>query len=864
MLCHALRELHPFPRQTDFKIVCIVTPETVDVASIKELRKAFDEVIGVEVIGSGIDGEAGLNLMGRPDLHSALTKLHIFRLGDQFKKLIYLDADVLPIRPLDHLFQIPNHFSACPDVGWPDCFNSGVMVFEPKTEDFDGMMKLMKDAISGGDAVAEASRSGSGSSNGNGSFDGADQGLLNEWFSAEGGGGDWNRLSFSYNVTPGAAYSYPPAYKRFGSKIHNIHFIGSNKPWRSIRSRPASAPAPDLSTLPFDYPSLVDRWFAVYDKYVRPTTDPALRQTFTVPETHAVWNQPALATQQGRQDLERLALEHAPTTTVKHVRFGFGSESDSPSSNYPSMDRPGNYRSLPIGGRVDLIRRQAQKPEEAEKEPMPSAAASPPFYAQPLPTQRINDVATKPDNKPTGPISAVWDAQIAAPPPQTGPEFVGTTGYYENAWDRPSDAQKEEWNPVNSYPVIPAQVKDDAWYAGAADIPPDRRNVKAVFPWEQNQQRHQPARVFPQGDSPLPISPPTQTESLPESSAAPHREASDSPANSGPQTHADHQHTRQKSFAESIASYTNAWDQDPSITRYVNRLKAVPRANPRASMSGNGPVSQSPMKGHRRESSSATHTFIPPPDDRSEDGDVEDSSTESEDNGDNDTDYSGPPFSHKKHDRRGGGSGGAGGHGHTGGNKGGRHNSRHSGRGSSSQHASPQAEEATGKGSSTTTRKYRERGSQTESVPTHDRRVQAVSPQSRLFVLPSDGSSANLTDLASPQGTVRGSPPALASRNTSHESVNSHFRRALFTQGPQGVTEVMTPSIDDDKIRRFMINQNRRTSGERYSSSSTLVIKSQETSHQNQPTRASRVFDPATSLDVSPPPPRPSSLPQSA
>jgi glycogenin glucosyltransferase len=32
---------------------------------------------------------------------------------------------------------------------------------------------------------------------GNGSFDGADQGLLNEWFSEEGGGGAWNRLSFT-------------------------------------------------------------------------------------------------------------------------------------------------------------------------------------------------------------------------------------------------------------------------------------------------------------------------------------------------------------------------------------------------------------------------------------------------------------------------------------------------------------------------------------------------------------------------------------------------------------------------------------------------------------------------------------------
>jgi hypothetical protein len=64
VLCHALNDLHPQPREIDFQTVCIVTPETVDVGSIKQLRQAFDVVIGVEVITSGTEGEDGLNLMG--------------------------------------------------------------------------------------------------------------------------------------------------------------------------------------------------------------------------------------------------------------------------------------------------------------------------------------------------------------------------------------------------------------------------------------------------------------------------------------------------------------------------------------------------------------------------------------------------------------------------------------------------------------------------------------------------------------------------------------------------------------------------------------------------------------------------------
>lgn len=42
-----------------------------------------------------------------------------------------------------------------------------------------------------------------------------------------------------YNVTPSAAYTWAPAYKRFGHKISNVHFIGPNKPWTSLPGRPA-------------------------------------------------------------------------------------------------------------------------------------------------------------------------------------------------------------------------------------------------------------------------------------------------------------------------------------------------------------------------------------------------------------------------------------------------------------------------------------------------------------------------------------------------------------------------------------------------------------------------------------------------
>ena len=66
----ALRDVHPsppiFPDELDpseFHTVCLVTPETVDVSTVKLLRRVFDVVIGVEVIEA--ETEEGLRLLGR-------------------------------------------------------------------------------------------------------------------------------------------------------------------------------------------------------------------------------------------------------------------------------------------------------------------------------------------------------------------------------------------------------------------------------------------------------------------------------------------------------------------------------------------------------------------------------------------------------------------------------------------------------------------------------------------------------------------------------------------------------------------------------------------------------------------------------
>lgn len=65
-LVASLRDVHSIPAvspEVDFETVCLVTPETVDVSCIKLLRKAFDVVVGVEIIED--EHKKGLELLGK-------------------------------------------------------------------------------------------------------------------------------------------------------------------------------------------------------------------------------------------------------------------------------------------------------------------------------------------------------------------------------------------------------------------------------------------------------------------------------------------------------------------------------------------------------------------------------------------------------------------------------------------------------------------------------------------------------------------------------------------------------------------------------------------------------------------------------
>ncbi|TPX34895.1 hypothetical protein SmJEL517_g02547 [Synchytrium microbalum] len=270
VLAHALRE-----SGTSHSLSCIVTPETLSATAIPILRRVFDHVAIVPVLRSG-DPER-LGLLGRPELDVTFTKIHLWNPEVMpFDKVVFLDADTLPLRNVDELFEYVSGdvaFAAAPDQGWPDCFNSGVFVLKP-----DAAVHVALQSH------AEAQ----------GSFDGGDQGLLNTFFSTWSGvtaptdhptPPTSTRLPFIFNVTPTAIYSYLPAFVHYRTNIAIVHFIGEFKPWMYDRFTDGSV-VPRGHSVPQTL-EVVQKWWTIFDTY---SISGQLNQVHTLRGRFSGWN----------------------------------------------------------------------------------------------------------------------------------------------------------------------------------------------------------------------------------------------------------------------------------------------------------------------------------------------------------------------------------------------------------------------------------------------------------------------------------------------------------------------------------------------------------------------------------------------
>jgi len=182
---------------------------------VSTLNNAFDKVISVDALITEQSSKYDV-LVQRPELAVTYTKLHAFRLTE-FDACCFLDADTMVVENIDDILNKNTCFAACPEFSWPDSFNSGVFTFKPNLETYDTLMKLASEQ--------------------NSSYDGGDQGLLNNHFK-----NNWKRMSVLYNMPvqnfgklsmKPENYGFSPAFMQFGGNTKVVHFLGGggNKPW---------------------------------------------------------------------------------------------------------------------------------------------------------------------------------------------------------------------------------------------------------------------------------------------------------------------------------------------------------------------------------------------------------------------------------------------------------------------------------------------------------------------------------------------------------------------------------------------------------------------------------------------------------
>ncbi|KAE8403089.1 nucleotide-diphospho-sugar transferase [Aspergillus pseudonomiae] len=601
VLAHSLRD-----NGTNAKLVVLYTPDSLLPATIRELQSVYDELIPVHITSNHTP--ANLWLMERPDLISTFTKIELWK-QTQFKRIVYIDCDVVAVRAPDELLALEVDFAAAPDVGWPDIFNSGVMVLRPNMQDYFALKALAERGIS---------------------FDGADQGLLNMHFR------NWHRLSFTYNCTPSANYQYIPAYKHFQSTINLVHFIGAQKPWNMSRqASPAESP----------YGQLLGRWWSIYDRHYRPVT--------TVPKNEWVDASvtPERNVQSHREDSEtvpppvqpvssisqklipeivyerplethtEVSFEHPPVTQALHrsdetsvyappqaqlcqerehipgpvvtpaeaERPIQKEHHDSKSVQVPILSAVPQYvrgeehvsayiqphYETPIGSHVEqpsgmqanMPVTYSVPPDAAQSQAYQQSEEHPPEAGEH--SQHSHKPPPSPEPQEFEPPRTQWDPAREPPPLNTKPEGIALESkIYTMSED------KELFKPPPFYPEAPKNM-----YYEVPSTKPEPEKLSQIFPWEN--QAPKPTRVFVDDDQ-LSVSIPssllsqiapeeTPTSSLGYTASWPTEKPSESWDN---------------------YSRSNAWDDVPEIQRYIQSIAPPRRAKVQVIGGWDGPANQ--------------------------------------------------------------------------------------------------------------------------------------------------------------------------------------------------------------------------------------------------------------------------------
>ncbi|XP_051114248.1 putative UDP-glucuronate:xylan alpha-glucuronosyltransferase 5 [Andrographis paniculata] len=222
-VCGAIVLAQSIIQSNSTKDLILLADDHISPAAIDGLKSAGWKVRRIERIQSPHAKQGSYNEWN-------YSKLRIWQLTD-YHKLIFIDSDLIAAGNLDGLFNYPP-LSAAGNDG--HIFNSGVMVISPSECAFDALMDR-RFAV--------------------GSYNGGDQGFLNEMFT-------WwhrlpgkaNRLKF-FGSTGGGG-------RRIGEDAAAIHYLGL-KPWMCYKDYDCNWDTASYRVFASD--SANERWWRVYE-----------------------------------------------------------------------------------------------------------------------------------------------------------------------------------------------------------------------------------------------------------------------------------------------------------------------------------------------------------------------------------------------------------------------------------------------------------------------------------------------------------------------------------------------------------------------------------------------------------------------
>ena len=190
-----------------YSLLCLINEE-ID----NNTRKILDK-FGIEYkVLKKIDYDVDYNDFIQPYFKNTFDKLSVFNLTE-YEKIVYLDLDLLILENIDELFDYDG-LSMAKDHPFSELFNSGVMVIEPNKNDYDGLIKNMKEKMKNKDHTS-------------------DQNIINEYFN-----GNINILPQAYNLLRrvyGDVKRNVYAVKEWDDGIEDkkiLHYIINPKPFK--------------------------------------------------------------------------------------------------------------------------------------------------------------------------------------------------------------------------------------------------------------------------------------------------------------------------------------------------------------------------------------------------------------------------------------------------------------------------------------------------------------------------------------------------------------------------------------------------------------------------------------------------------